>query len=478
MLLLARLKKNLPFIICFAFFLAYATLSIIRHMHYGSYGFDLGIADQIAWNYSQFDLPVNTIYHWAFTHTFTDHIEFIYIFIAPFYWLFSDVKTLLILQALVVTASGIPVYLLAKRKGIHPWISLALLISYLMFYGIQNSLWFDVHSLSFAAGFLPWFLYFLDKNYTKWTIIFFLLSIACKEDIALFTFVISFIYFLTTKRKITIFLMLASVLYLLLIFFVYFPYFTESGYRFSNTEGLLSNLQMSYFIDTEEKRKVIFYSLAWFGFLPLTAPLYLLPGFTDTAHYFILGHNVPTAQTFFMHYRVTLALFLVWPAIIAIKKNAVLNNKFIAVYILLVALLLQYILHLPLSYLTKPWFWTEPSGVRNIEKVIQTLPRQASVVSQNNITPHVSQRKVVLTLWPEKKSFSDSPCGKTECDWFRWSGRAEYLIVDTSPEWDIRHLLTNPSEYKNGLENMEKAGYINKAYQSNTAVLYRVLKHP
>lgn len=42
--------------------LAYATFSVLRHLHYGSYAFDLGIFDQAIWHYSRFEVPETTIF--------------------------------------------------------------------------------------------------------------------------------------------------------------------------------------------------------------------------------------------------------------------------------------------------------------------------------------------------------------------------------------------------------------------------------
>ena len=82
-------------------------------------------------------------------------------------------------------------------------------------------------------------------------------------------------------------------------------------------------------------------------------------------------------------------------------------------------------------------------------------------------------------MYPETKQFtSHSPCGKPTCDWFRWEGNPKYLFIDTSPEWDARHLLTDRDTFIRGLANIEKAGIVTKYKQSGTAVLYIVKKHP
>jgi hypothetical protein len=141
------------------------------------------------------------------------------------------------------------------------------------------------------------------------------------------------------------------------------------------------------------------------------------------------------------------------------------------------ALLLQYILHLPISYLTKPWFWHTPSGANTIDIVARDIPHNAAIATQNNITPHFSHRDYIFTLWPEKKIFSkDSPCHNSTCDWFRLTGSPKYLIVDISSDWDIRHFLTSREEFIHGLTNLEAVGVIKKDKQLGTSILYKVLK--
>lgn len=73
---------------------------------------------------------------------------------------------------------------------------------------------------------------------------------------------------------------------------------------------------------------------------------------------------------------------------------------------------------------------------------------------------------------------TNSPCGESICDWFSWYGNPELVIVDTSSNWDIRHLLTDPSNYKKGLSNMEKSGMLKKYKSVGNAVLYKVVEKP
>lgn len=463
------------------FFGAYALLSLVRHDHYQSFGFDLGIADQIVWRYSTFQAPITTIAYYPFTSKLTDHLDLLYPVISPFYWIWSSPKMLLIFQSLFVCVSGFAVFLLARRKKISYPASIALLVGYLSFYGVQNALWFDAHGVSFGASFLMWFIYFLETRHRWGSVITFLLAIASIENIAVITLFIAFYYFIKRKERFSLVFVLLSLVYLFGVFRIYFPYFTGEGFRYTDTRiPFIRELNPMHFFDSDAKRQVIFYSLAWFGFLPLLAPLALLPAVADLGTYYLFAQNLPRTHGLFMHYRITLAPLLVWATIESLRRLSKRTLKrAVPFYLIACVVVFQYLLHLPLSYLTKSWFWQKPQSVDSINAVIATLPSTASVVSQNNITPHISQRDQIFTLWPEKRDFEhDSPCGAKTCDWFRWAGSPQYLIVDTGDEWDIRHFLANREEFIKGIQNLETAGVIRLIERRDTAVLYEIIKNP
>ena len=470
--------NNIPMyiILCGLFFIAFSMLSIIKHDHYLS-GYDLSIINQITWKYSQLKEPITTVHAYSFTSIFNDHIEFIYILFSPLYRIFNNALLLIWLQNIIVCSSGIAVYLIAKNKKINELLALTFIFSYFTFYGVQNALWSDVHSLAFGAAFLTWLIYSFEVKNNKLIVIFFLLTIICKEDMAMFTFLISLIFFLRDKRKLPLFLMAFSIIYLAAIFFIYFPHFTEDGYRFSNGSNLLSNISIPNLWNTEEKKQVIFYSLGSFGFLSLGAPLYLINFMADLGHYFIFGSNVVTsAQGLFMHYRITLSILLIWPVIIFISKYKKLNTKYTAFYLLICACFFQYFLHLPLSYLTKQWFWTEPLSVSSINNIIKTIPENTSIATQVNISPHLSNRDNIFTIWPTSKEFANnSPCGKTTCNWLKWAGKPEFMFVDLSDDWDIRHYLANKEDFFEAVNNMEKTGIITIYKQEGTTKLYKII---
>jgi uncharacterized membrane protein len=465
--------------LCLLFFVAYAVLSITRHQHYQSFGYDLGINNQVVWRYSTFQLPITTSDPFPEKSKLATHIELVYALIAPFYWLWSSARMLLLVDALITCSAGIAVYLLAKKRNIHPIISLSLVIGFLGFYGVQNAMWFDVHSASFAAAFLLWFLYFLDARRYFAAMLFFFLAITAKENIALLTFLISIVYFLGRRTRESFAFAVVSLLYLLFVYLIFFPYIMQNAYLYQNSHGLLSNLNPHSLTDTAEKREAIFYSFAAFGFLPLLSVTLLIPIIGDFLTYFVLASELTAAHGIYMHYRITLAPLLVWATILTISRIKRLNHPYTALYLLFCTLLVQYLLHLPLSYLTKSWFWSKPAGAVHIEKLKTALSATDAVVAQNNIIPHISQRDKIYTLYPQKKEFpTHSPCNEKICDWFRWDGNPDYLFVDASEDWDARHLLIDRTQFISGIENLQRAGIIKPDRQSGSATLYRIMAHP
>lgn len=472
------ISKLLPYLICFIFVLIYSILGIVKHNQFLS-GYDLAIADQAVWKYSHFQNAITTVNNYYTIPLLFDHVEIIYILISPLYWIASDARTLIFLQALIISLSGIPVFLISKQKKLNSFLSIVILISYLSFYGIQNALWSDVHSLVFAAGLIPWFVYFLEHKKLKLTFIFLILSIICKEDIALITLFISLIYLVKQKSKISFYSFIISIFYLIVIFLIYFPHFTN-GYLYANPHGIFSEFNILNFANTKDKQLVILYSLSWFGFIPLLNLLFLLPAIVDLSHYFILGNtSVTAASTLFLHYRVTLSFLLILPLIYVLSKHKKLNSRYTAFYLLFCCLFFQYYLHLPISYLTKKWFWQNPPEVNNINKIIASLPSDASVVAQSNISPHITHRDKIYTLFPETKTFTkNSSCSKEACNWFHWGGNPNYLIADLGNSWDIRHFLTNRDNFIDGIRNLEKAGIITLLTKHDTAILYKINRKP
>src|SRR5262245_32019312 len=110
---------KLPILISFVFFLIYLTLSLITHLHYLS-GYDLAIVNQYIYEWAHLKIPISTVSAYPFLPFYTDHIEIIFLLISPFYWIFPNAITLLVLQSFAIAISGLAISLLCKKYKITP----------------------------------------------------------------------------------------------------------------------------------------------------------------------------------------------------------------------------------------------------------------------------------------------------------------------------------------------------------------------
>ncbi len=79
------LKLLIAWIIVLA--IAYSALSIIRHNHFQSGGFDLGMYDQAVWQYANYQWPYNTIKE---RFILGDHLTLTLPLLAPLFWIWDD----------------------------------------------------------------------------------------------------------------------------------------------------------------------------------------------------------------------------------------------------------------------------------------------------------------------------------------------------------------------------------------------------
>lgn len=466
--LVKRISKStlLSLLICVFFFTAFSTLSIVRHQNFNSFGYDLGINDQTVWRYSTFQAPISTISPYPDKPKLFLHFELIYPLLAPFYWIYDSPITLLLLENIFLVSGGFALFLLARKRLKNTFLSFSILISYLMFFGVQFSAWTDAHSTSFASAFIAWFLYFTDTKKLKYALVFLLLAITSKENIGLYTFLISLVYAYKMRQKKLLYFAGISIIYLLAIFVLFFPSVTDSKYLYQNSNGLLSNLNPYFLINTPQKVNTLLFSYGATGFLALLNPFSLLLTLSHFFTFFVLASDLPGGKDIYGHYRATATPLLFWGAILTVQKFKILNKNYIAVYLLICTFFLQYYLHLPLSYLAKSWFWERPEATHNINKIIKLLPGNTSVAAQNNITPHIAHRDKVYTIYPITKN--DKP-------YLEWFGDAKYLLVDTSANWDTRHLLTDNSSFRLAISNLENEGKIKLIKKEGNSMLFVIV---
>src|SRR3990167_11152394 len=200
--LIERSSVKLLFVWIVTLTMLYSTLSIVRHNNFQSGAFDLGLYDQSIWQYSQFQAPYNTIKN---RFILGDHLALTLPFLAPLFWVWDDVRILLLFQAFWASLSTLPVFLLIRNRGYSSLTSLCLSFVYSLFYGIQFMVFFDFHPVAIGVGLIPWIAYFLESKRWKLLWISIILLLLTQENMGLALSSLGLIYiFQKQYRKIAL----------------------------------------------------------------------------------------------------------------------------------------------------------------------------------------------------------------------------------------------------------------------------------
>ena len=164
------------------FFVVLTALILYRHGHIGTRAFDLGIFDQGLWLLSEGETPFVTV---RGLHLFADHSSFLMIPLVPLYWIWSDVRVLLMLTAFAMAAGGPLVYKAARAEGVATWPAAALGLSYLLLPAVQWQVWDAFHPETLAVPLLLAAYLLALRRHWAWALVFLALVLLAKEDAAL-----------------------------------------------------------------------------------------------------------------------------------------------------------------------------------------------------------------------------------------------------------------------------------------------------
>ena len=177
-------------------------LCILRMESFSANVHDLGIMIQTVWNTSKgWILQESVNMGFPMMRFWMAHWEFIYIPIAFIYKIFPSPYTILILQTLVVSSGALPIYWLARERLNDERIAITFSIGYLLYPAIQNANINDIHGVTFAAPFLMFAFYYLQKRKISLFAIFAGLAIISREDSALILFMMGLYAAFILKEK-------------------------------------------------------------------------------------------------------------------------------------------------------------------------------------------------------------------------------------------------------------------------------------
>ena len=163
----------------------FSVFTISNHNAFHTHAFDLGIFDQVMYYTAQRGEMLFTVVHNPPESFWSVHFSPALYLLTPFYALYQDARTLLVLQSFLLGAGAVVLYLLTLHLTKRTLLAVALSVSYLLFAALHGVNTFHFHEVALAPLFLLLTLYCLETNRLPLFWLFLVLSILIKEDIPL-----------------------------------------------------------------------------------------------------------------------------------------------------------------------------------------------------------------------------------------------------------------------------------------------------
>ncbi len=413
------LRKYSIFILILFFGLLYSLWVVNRHTHFLTDAVDLGIYDQPIWNLSQFRPPFSSIKNmW----TWGDHIGWVIVLLAPFYWLCSDARMLLLLQVWIVVIAAWPIYQLAKERLKNEFASLSLAFVFLTFVGLQTALDYDFHLTTLSVMPIAFTLYFMHQQ--KWAPywIWFFIGMATKEDVPLIMLMVGlYIIFVLRKYKIGLLSILISGVYYWILTTRIIPYFKGGPFNYEQfdpalgigtTVGELVRTALTQpwevlrvLVTPDLKIKTTANLVGSYAFLPLLSPATFLLSAPIWAERFLNGLSQRWLIRF--QYSASVDPILAVGTILGMENVLKIKDRFrkkisssqILTFLSVIILAMNVFVILrtkgPMLRMLDPenYKWQERFDV-NYE-LMRQIPEDASVVAQSCFVPHLSHREKI-----------------------------------------------------------------------------------
>jgi len=233
---LDRWSPWLPWVFVFGLFFFYASyfsfFTLRNHWNLGTSAYDMGIEDNVVFNAMHGELlKASPVFGPEGTHL-GHHATFFTYVLVPFYAIAPRAETLLIIQATLIGAAVIPLFLFAQNR-LGPYQAAAIAAMYVFYAPLHGANLYDFHYPPLGIGFVFWLAYLVDIGKYRWAIIPLILSLSVREDIALSVFALGAYFLLSSSRpRAGLALVLSGIGYFLVLKMVVMPHFNEGKSTF------------------------------------------------------------------------------------------------------------------------------------------------------------------------------------------------------------------------------------------------------
>lgn len=410
-------------ILILVYTITFTQLSILRHQAFAS-NFDLANMGQTVWN-TFHGRPFQLSGASGTVSRFSIHADLILVLLSPLYFIWERIYMLLFIQSFALALGAIPTYFLSRKYLAGKLISLGLVLIYLLNPSLQWTNMYDFHGVALAIPLLLSALYFALIKRWSWFWFFVVLALTTKEEVSLLIAGVGIALFLIYKERLQGSLaFLVGITWFLVMTFVIIPHFSLGGEhwginslyqpaltKLSNIRTLpeLIDTVRGYFLATPAFDYYIAL-LKPFGYIPILGLPWLLLALPEFA--INLLSTDAQMQSTTLHYDSGITPFLIISTIFGLRLLFFLLSKIKylegqrnllqnILVIVLVAIAIRVNYHYsPLP--TTPSCWCLSYRVTNDDKefakVLQTIPKEASVTSSGEIRAHLTRRENSFTL--------------------------------------------------------------------------------
>ncbi len=401
----------------------FSALAVARHDAFETLTFDLGNHDQAIWN-TIHGRPFHFTNMTGLDSRLALHFEPILLPLSLSYLVYSDPRTILVLQTVIVGLGALPVFWLAREKLNNDLAALVFPLAYLLFPALEAANLFDFHTVTLAVPFLLYAFYFLRGRRYGLFALFAVLAMSCKEDIPLLVAMLGIYIFVVQKdKKVGVLTFVGSGCWFYIAMFLISPRFSPIGqnvhleryaYLGQTPQEVVSTVLTRPGLIWEQlvvKARVGHYLcqlLAPVAFTSLFSPQTFLISLPSLAINLLSQYEGMQEVTRY-HYAAPLVPFVIISSVYGVDFLATLGWKRLKVprrktlYLLSGAVLaasLCYHYYLGFSPLSARFQWPAVTEHHRLaQELIDQIPPTASVSAQFNLNPHVSQRET-LYMFP------------------------------------------------------------------------------
>jgi uncharacterized membrane protein len=424
----------------------FSAYTLFMHYTFKTYGWDLGIIDQSLWTtlnsgklfFSTLEVPYGNL-----SGSFLGvHFSPILFLILPVYALFQSAETLLVFQSFILALAALPLYWLARDKLGNRLYALAFATSFLLAPALHGVNTFDFHLEIFTPVFTIFAFYYMDKERWFMALPFVLLELATIEFapfiiffLGLYFLLKTFMKGLTSDRRIglsakkLLFPIIVIGIAVCSLFVAQYTISAINPLKTGNPSGRWDNWgstmseavnnilrnpgeAFTVMITPLEKPLYVIFLFAPVLFLPLLAPLTLLLPLPWIVVALLTDYQ-PYYQPYYQYSafiigQIYIGAVLGFSVLFRQNNQGNASRKIVSVMLLLSLLLFLFTSPAGLPADTtrsyRPYsinIGGDLSHFEQLHKVIDMIPRSASVATIHDIFPHVSNRLYAYFLkWP------------------------------------------------------------------------------